>query len=264
MTKFTFIDIEAAWDEHLHEAYRQIDPVGAGEKTRNGQHRRRQACKRIIAAAGFDLEIDEAGAISITGLSSWTIHDHGDEREVVVNLFEHLRARPDTHVVSYAGLAAEVPLLNLAAMQHELVLPRQLRCGCPVPLRLGKWRPHIDLALELKGQGREWAHLSEIGLRLGLPGELFSGKPQIETPTTGEGWQAMRSRVALDCVLTAIVALSFWRANGRIALDQAAMLHNVASWCQRTGLASGAYEAPIARLQQQALAAIVANLAEAA
>lgn len=264
MTKFTFIDIEAAWDEHLHEAYRQIDPAVAGEHTRNGQHRRRQACKRIIAAAALDLEIDEAGAISIGGLSSWTKHDHGDEREVVANLFEHLRARPDAHVVTYAGLAAEVPLLNLAAMQFEMVLPRQLCSGGPVPLRHSRWRPHIDLALELKGQGREWAHLSEIGLRLGLPGELFAGKPQIEEPNAGEGWKALRDRVSMDCVLTAITALSFWRANGRINLDQAAMLHNVASWCQRTGLASEAYRDPIARLQQQALAAIVENLAEAA
>lgn len=253
MTKFTFIDIEAAWDEYLHEAYRQIDPVGAGENSRDGQHRRRQACKRIIAAAAFDLEIDEKGAISIEGLSSWTTHDHGDEREVVAALLEHLRVRPDTHAVTYAGLAAELPLLSLAAMEYELVLPRQLRSIVPDRRAQRAWRPHIDLALELKGQGREWAHLSEIGLRLGLPGQLFAGKPQIAVPATGAEWQTMRSRVCMDCVLTAIVALAFWRVHGRIVLDQAAMLHNVASWCQRNGLAKEAYRAPLAALTSQAI-----------
>ncbi len=260
MTKFTFIDIEAAWDEHLHEAYRQIDPVGAGAQTRDGHHRRRQACKRIIAAAAFDLEIDAQGAISIGGLSSWTAYDHGDEREVVAALLEHLRGRPDRHVVTYAGLAAELPLLNLAAMEYGLVLPHQLRSGAADRHGRSAWRPHIDLALELKGQGREWAHLSEIGLRLGLPGVLFAGKPKIEMPTTSEEWQTMRSRVAMDCVLTAMIALSFWRVHGRIVLDQSAMLHNIASWCQRTGIASSSQEAAIASLQQQAMAAMAEDL----
>ena len=116
---------------------------------------------------------------------------------------------------------------------YELVLPRQLRSIVPDRPTRGAWRPHIDLALELKGQGREWAHLSEIGLRLGLPGQLFAGKPQIAVPTTSEEWQAMRRRVCMDCVLTAIVALSFWRVHGRIALDQAAFQHNIAEWCIR-------------------------------
>lgn len=264
MTKFTFVDVESVWDEYLHEAYRQIDPRGAAKQKRNDQHRHRLPCKRVIAAGTFDLEVDVQGAISIGGLSSWTKHEHGDEREVVANLFGHLRERPDTVVVTYAGLAAEVPLLALAAMEHGLVMPEQLRSGVPVFGRSRIWRPHIDLALELKGKGRDWAHLSELGLRLGLPGELFKGKPQIEVPSTSEEWQAMRSRVSMDCVLTAVIALSFWRANCRIALDQSAMLHNIASWCVRNGFATGTYQAPMACLQRHALGTMSADLADAA
>lgn len=162
---YTFIDIEAAWDEQLHEAYRQIDPVGAGELMRNGQQRRRLPCKRIMAAAAFDLDLSEDGAITILGITSWTTHDHGDEREVVTNLLEHLRARPAAHVVTYSGLAAEIPLLNLAAMEYGLVLPRQLRSGIPVPHRAGMWRPHIvsgwqaEALLELRRQMMERIHL---------------------------------------------------------------------------------------------------------
>lgn len=234
MTKFEFIDVEAVWDEHLHEAYREIDPRGAAKQKRNDTHRHRIPCKRVIAAAAFSLELAEGGAISIGGLKSWTKHEHGDEREVVANLFAHLRERPDARVVTYAGLAAEVPLLTLAAMEYELALPDQLRTGLPAFNRPGTWRPHIDLALELKGQGRDWAHLSELGLRLGLPSELFTGKPDIEQPVSGEQWQALRQRVTMDCIITAMVALAFWRAGGRIRLDQVAMLHNVADWCLRS------------------------------
>jgi len=249
--QYTFIDIEAVWDEQLHEAYRQIDPVGAGQLLRNGQQRRRLPCKRIMAAAAFDLEIYEDGAISILGLTSWTAHDHGDEREVVINLLEHLRARPMTHVVTYSGLAAELPLLNLAAMEYGLVLPRQLRSGITVPFRPGIWRPHIDLALELKGQGRDWAHLSEIGLRLGLPSEMFVGKARIEEPASTEEWRAMRERVSMDCVLTAMVALSFWRANGRIRLDQLAMLHHLAGWCERVEMAKNGQAMALSKVRQK-------------
>lgn len=248
---YTFIDIEAAWDEQLHEAYRQIDPVGAGELMRNGQQRRRLPCKRIMAAAAFDLELSEDGAISILGITSWTTHDHGDEREVVTNLLEHLRARPAAHVVTYSGLTAEIPLLNLAAMEYGLVLPRQLRSGIPVPHRAGMWRPHIDLALELKGRGRDWAHLSEVGLRIGLPGELFIGKAHVEQPTTSKEWQAIRQRVALDCVLTAIVALCFWQANRRINLDRTVMLHNIACWCLRASIVSGWQAEALLELRRQ-------------
>jgi hypothetical protein len=262
--KYTFIDIEAVWDEWLHEAYRQIDPVEAGERLRHGQQRRRLPCKRIMAAAAFDLELDEAGAISIAGLSTWTTHDYGDEREVVNNLFDHLRARPETHVVTYSGLAAELPLLNLAAMEYGLVLPRQLRSGVPAAFRRGNWRPHIDLALELKGHGRDWAHLSEIGLRLGLPGELFIGKADIVEPTTAEEWQAMHSRVSMDCVLTAMIALSFWRANGRINLDQAAMLHNIAHWAARPGCIVEQSVRALRSMQEQLLTKIGSEFEEVA
>jgi len=253
MTRFTFIDIEAVWDERLHEAYRQIDPGGAGELTRNGHHRKRLPCKRIIAAAAFDIDHHDTGAVSIDGLRSWTQHEHGDEREVVIGLFDHLRGHPDRHVVTYSGLATEIPLLTLAAIEHDLVLPEQLRTGPHLSGKVSSWRPHIDLALELKGKGRDWAHLTEIGLRFGLPSALFEGKAEFAMPQTSEEWLAMRQRVSMDCVLTAMVALALWRANGRIRLDQAAMLHHIASWCLRTGVTSGDQAEALGKLRQHTL-----------
>ncbi|MDC8753859.1 hypothetical protein OIK40_04290 [Erythrobacter sp. sf7] len=265
MTKFTFIDVEAVWDEQLHEAYREIDPRGAAKQKRKGQVLHRLPCKRVIAAAAFDLEVDTNGAISIGGLSSWTEYDHGDEREVVTQLFEHLRARPQHHVVTYNGLAAEVPLLTLAALEHELVLPEQLQTGSPfVAKKNGPWRPHIDLALELKGNGRDWAHLTEVGLRCGLPSALFAGKADIVMPSNAEQWLAMRQRVSMDCVLTAVVALAFWRVTGRIRFDQTAMLHNIASWCLRAGVAGDMQAEALSEMRRRMLERLLEQLDEAA
>jgi hypothetical protein len=262
MTKFTFIDVEALWCEHLHEDYRLVAPKEVAAREKTGKKTHRLPCKRIVAAAALDIELAESGATSISGLTSWTEHDHGDEVAVVEGLFAHLRGEPLTHIVTYGGLAAELPLLNLAAMEHGLVLPRQLRCDAWSPR--DKWRPHIDFGLELKGNGRDWAHMSEIGLRMGLPVALFIGKAEIERPRNGEEWQALREHVSMDCVLTAMVALAFWRANARIALDPVGMLHQISDWCLRQKLATGKRAAAFAELRQLMVERIALDLAEAA
>jgi hypothetical protein len=132
----------------------------------------------------------------------------------------------------------------------------------PCPLDISGCRfggDHVGLAVRVQAHAGDG--VSAIGLRLGLPGELFTGKAHIAEPNTGEEWQAMRARVSMDCVVTAMVALSFWRANGRIQLDQVAMLHHVASWCQRN-TTSDAYSEPLVELRRQTLVQIVEQEAE--
>jgi hypothetical protein len=254
MPKFTFIDIESLWDPQLHQAYLAIDPAEAGKTDRFGKVRHRLPCKRIIAAAALDLEVLDTGAISIGGIQAWDEHHYGAEREVVAQLFQHLRERPDSHVVTWGGLAAESPLLNLAAIEHLMVLPPQLQTIAPVFARRSLWRPHIDLALQMKAQGRDWSHLSEVGLRAGLPGELFAGKADIAEPRTGEEWQAMRHRVGTDCILTALIGLVYWRANGLISLDQVAALHNIADWCLRSQAVAEKHIEPFSDLRVEMFA----------
>lgn len=260
--KFTFIDVEALWDEELYHAYRDVDPRGAAKIEREERHLHRLPCKRIVAAAAFDIELAEAGAISIGGLKAWTEHEYGGEREVVTQLFEHLRGKPQTHVVTYGGLAAEIPLFNLASIEHELILPPQLRTGQPV--RFGAWRPHIDFALTMKGNGRDWAHMTELGLRLGLPGALFAGKAGISEPRNSEEWEAMRHRVSTDCILTAMLALPYWRANYLIKLDQSAALLTIADWCLRNNAVAEAHVAPLDAVRREMFARLEARWEEAA
>jgi hypothetical protein len=68
--KVTFIDVESLWDPQLHQAYRAVDPRGAAKIERNERHLHRLPCKRIVAAAAFDIELADADAISIGGLKA--------------------------------------------------------------------------------------------------------------------------------------------------------------------------------------------------
>lgn len=234
MLKLTFIDTESAWDEHLHEDYRAIDPKGVAKLERQGRKRHNQACKRVFAAAALDIAIGEDRTLAVEGLSTWTEREYGDEEAVIAGLLDHIRFHPDHRVVSYGGLAAELPLLTLGAMEYGLVLPDQLRGNQPV--RPWQMRPHMDLALELKGQGRDWAHLSEIGLRMGLPRELFIGKTEVNAPASTEEWIEVRRHVGCDVLLTAMVTLAWLRAQGRISIDMPAAIYTLSDWfLRRTG-----------------------------
>jgi len=253
MLQLTFIDTESHWDEHLHNDYRAL----------NCKHRdHRMASKRIFAAAALDISIDADGAVSIGGLSSWTEFAHGDEAAVVGALFDHLRFRPDHKAVTYGGLAADLPLLTLASMEYALILPGQLRSGHRV--RPGELWPHTDLALSCKGKGRDWAHLSEVGLRLGFPRELFMGKSQVTFPTTPEQWQAVRHHVGFDCVLTAMVALAWMGAQGRFRIDTPAMIYQLSDWFLRNGGGESAMSEPLAELRRRMAERIACRFAEAA
>ncbi|KZY58060.1 hypothetical protein A3736_15435 [Erythrobacter sp. HI0063] len=249
MLRLTFIDTESAWDEYLHEDYRAIDPKGVAKLERQGRKRHNQACKRIFAAAALDIVIGDDRTMAIEGLSAWTEREHGDEQAIVEGLLDHIRFRPDHRVVTYGGLAAELPLLTLAAMQYGLLLPDQLRANKRI--RHGEMRPHMDLALELKGQGRDWAHLSEIGLRMGLPRDLFTGKTEVDLPQTSQDWIEMRRHVSCDVVLTAMVTLAWLRVQGRIGIDMPSALYQLADWFLRRIGDESPMTPPLANLRIQ-------------
>lgn len=180
--KFTFYDIETAFDLDLHESYRQIDP--------RVKSRVRMASRRVFAAAAFDVTLCPEGTISCDRLTSWTEHAHGDEEAVVRSLFDHLRFRPDHIACAFGSVAMDLPILTLAAMEFGWTLPTQFLERQPSIKRSGPIRPHLDLGLQLKATGKTWNHLSEVLLRLGLPPGLMAGKKGWPIPATlMAGWQ---------------------------------------------------------------------------
>jgi len=235
MTNFLIIDTESAWDEHLHEAYRAVEP--------GAQPHHRLASKRIFAAAAFDLTLSSEGVVTVNGLTSWTERDHATMRR---SLLDHIRFRPDHKVVTWAGLAAEVPLLTLTATQAGLSLPPQLKAE--QRFVRGFQRPHLDLALAIKGQGRQWAHLSEILLRLGAPPALVADKARVDFPTTGEQWIATKAQVELDTVMTAMALLAWLSVQGTLGIGIDATMAHLASWFLRNR--------PCSEQQREALKAL--------
>ncbi|WP_165961120.1 hypothetical protein [Qipengyuania sediminis] len=241
MLKLTFIDTEAAWDEHLHEDYASLN--------RRKHKRHRMSSKRIFAAAALSMHIGDDGTTSIQGLQSWTEHGYGDEAAVVEALLDHLRYRPDDTVITWGGLAADLPLITMAAMEHQLVLPPQLRFGQRV--KFGELMPHTDLALTLKDKGRDWAHMSELALRMGVPRDLLARKSEVPYPLTVEDWEAARIHVELDTVLTALVALPWLRAQGRIRGDTSAIAFHLADWFGRMRAQGTALAEPMRDLRRR-------------
>lgn len=203
--KYTFIDTESWWDRDLHRAYQHLDPA---------TEHRRIGCRRIGVAAALDVEIDEEGRISVGTISSWTSRDLGNEREVVSQLFDHLRQRDDRMVVTYGGIATDVQILTLAAMQYGLRLPPQF---IDQPGRRGA-RQHFDLALLLKAGGRTFHHLSEVALRIGIPLKLLEDKKWVDAPALPGAWEQVRAHCEKDCVITACAMIAWRCAQGHDAL----------------------------------------------
>ena len=203
--KYTFIDTESWWDRDLHRAYQHLDPA---------TEHRRIGCRRIGVAAALDVEIDEEGRISVGAIASWSAHDLGGEREVVIQLFDHPRQRDDRVVVTYGGIATDVQILTLAAMQYGLRLPPQL---IDQPGRKGP-RQHLDLALMLKSGGRTFHHLSEVALRIGIPLKLLEDKKWVDAPASTAAWEQVRAHCEKDCVITAYAMIAWRCAQGHDAL----------------------------------------------
>lgn len=203
MAKQSYIalDCEFHWDQELHKAHLAMD---------RKSKRRAVAVKRVMAAAAFQFSIDDEGKISTGEVASWNEFDWGDEEAVVTQIFDYLRAHEDKPIVTFGGLATDIPVLLLAGLAHGLRLPPQM---IDQPGRRGP-RPHLDLGLMLKGGGRTWSHLSQVLLRMGVPFNLVATKPGVRRPVSAGAWQDLRDHVELDCLLLSIAKLGWLVAQG--------------------------------------------------
>ena len=195
------LDAEFYWDRDLHELHRAMDPKS---------QRHAVAVKKVMAAGVFQFTIDEEGRVSTGEIGSWSECDWVDEKGVVSKVFDYLRAHADKPIVTFGGLATDVPILLHASIAHGLRLPSQL---IDQPGRKGP-RPHLDLGLMLKGGGRTWTHLSQLLLRMGVPFDLVAAKSSVPRPASDAAWQNLRDHVELDCLLLAIAKVGWLVAQG--------------------------------------------------
>ncbi len=203
MAKKTYLalDAEFHWDKNLYDTHRAMDPKS---------HRRAVAVKRVMAAGVFQFTIDDEGRVSTGEIGSWSERDWISEEGVVRKVFDYLRANEDKPVLTYGGLATDIPIFLLASMAHGQQLPPQL---VDQPGRKGP-RPHLDLGLMLKGGGRTWTHLSQVLLRMGVPFDLVAAKPSVPRPASDAAWQNLRDHVELDCLLLAIAKVGWLVSQG--------------------------------------------------
>ncbi|MFN3473011.1 MAG: hypothetical protein ACK4ZW_03085 [Blastomonas sp.] len=256
MHKFTFYDLETAWDLELHESYRRIDP-----SEKSGV---RMASRRVFAAAAFDVTLGNDGAISCDRLASWTEHTHGDEEAVVRSLFDHMRFRPDHVACAFGSVAMDLPILTLAAMEFGLALPPQLLQRQPNIKRAGPIRPHLDLGLCLKGTGKTWNHLSEVLLRLGLPATLMVGKKRVAFPSNVDGWLAARAHCELDTALLAVATMAWQRTQGQCNLDPKVACFVILDWLCRNRPLTEVMQIKLARICDDLSHQITDRMASAA
>lgn len=203
MAKQSYIalDCEFHWDQELHEAHRAMD---------KRSKRRAVAVKKVMAAAVFQFAIDDEGRISTGEVASWNEFDWGDEEAVVAQLFDYLRAHEGKPIVTFGGLATDIPVLLLAGLAHGLRLPPQM---IDQPGRRGP-RPHLDLGLQIKGGGKTWSHLSQVLLRMDVPFNLVAAKPGVRRPVSAGAWQDLRDHVELDCLLLSVAKVGWLVAQG--------------------------------------------------
>lgn len=195
------LDAEFYWDKELYKLHRAMDP---------SSYEHAVAVKRVMAAGVFQFTIDDEGRVSTGEIGSWSERDWGDEDGVIGQVFDYLSSHEEKPVLTYGGLATDIPILLLASMACGRRLPPQL---VDQPGRKGP-RPHLDLGLMLKGGGRTWTHLSQLLLRMGVPFDLVSAKPSVPRPASAAAWQNLRDHVELDCLLLAVAKIGWLMAQG--------------------------------------------------
>lgn len=242
-------DLEFATDEALFEMHRQIDPAS---------NRKAVAIKTVTAAAALEFTVAASGEIAIGTLASWTLADWPDEGTLVEQALDFIRRRPLHKLLSFGGVAIDVPVVVLAAMRHGIVLPRQFQAK-----QLPWDRSHIDLGLLIKGAGKSWSHLSQVCLRLGIPPALIAAKAAPVRPASLEQWEQLRHHVELDTLLLALVWFAWCETQGHegIRYDPAAVAQ-IAAFLRRRpehGLAEH-----LSRYQQQLEGEMAAQYSHAA
>lgn len=165
--------------------------------------------RKIVSASLLDLRIvdGELSHVSLKSLPGFC------EETLVPQLFDELLTRPDHQIVTFGGLNAEQPILEMAAMRLHLKLPLALRKGAKFG-RYDEYR-HLDLALSLKGGG-SYAHLSEMAAALHLPFKCAGSADRVELLALHRCWKAIAEISEIDTVSTSLVLLSWLAANGSI------------------------------------------------
>jgi len=219
---FFVIDTESVWDRIAYDRYAATDRKAAPP---------RWTTRKIVSASLLELRIQD-GELSHVSLKSLPGRA---EEDLVPQLFDELLMRPDHQIVTFGGLNAEQPILEMAAMRLHLKLPPALRKG----ERFGRFDDyrHLDLAQSLKGGGR-FCHLAEIASALDVPFKCAGSADRVEHMAAHEQWKAISILSEIDTITTGLLLLAWLGANGSIEHPLAKQISLLTRLLQRRESAS--------------------------
>lgn len=222
------LDIESAvLDDTAHQRYQAMERwVPSDDKPIRRGYRRSEdplTCPRwvfqtVTTAAIMVLIEDAQGGVDVSRFVTLSAPDH-DERAVLAGIIQVLAEAPaDAEIVSWAGLAHDLPLFTNACLKHGLTLPSDWKW-----LAWGGYHRdrHIDLAQRwTAGMRMKPIHLAEVAAVMDLPAKLTAPPFAVTGLIYAGRWDEVQSACEVD-TLTIALLLARWRrlTDGRAEAD---------------------------------------------
>lgn len=212
---YAVLDVELLNANEEYAVYRKLDPRASSL---------RWPFRRVCAAALLTFSVDEDDLFEFGHLDSFV---GDDEAGLLRALFDRLQFLPDHQIVTWGGLSCDLLVIRMSAMEHGLRLPRQLVHGARDH---GRWL-HRDLAVEFKGGGGSYVHLSEIACRLKLPVKFADKASQVPLLLANGKLKRLVGIAEADVVTTALALCAHLAIHGELVgakVAQALIMQRVA------------------------------------
>ena len=216
---YIVLDIESAViDEAGHKRYQAMErwtPREDEQPSRRGYTRSEDPCKTprwvfqtITTAAMMLLVEDDQGGVDVSRFVTLSAPDH-DERAVVAGVLQVLGEAPEgAEIVTWMGLAHDLPVLISACMRHGLTLPKGWGW-----LAFGGFHKerHLDLARAYTaGMKMKPIHLAEVLAAMDIPGKITCPPFAVTSLIYAGRWDEVQEACEVDVISTALL-LARWR-----------------------------------------------------
>lgn len=222
------LDIESAvLDDAAHMRYQAMERwvPGDDKPVRRGYQRSEDplTCPRwvfqsVTTAAMLVLVEDAQGGVDVQRFVTLSAPDH-DEQAVLAGTLQVLAEAPaDAEIVTWMGMAHDIPLLISGCMRHGLTLPK----GWGWLAHGGFHRErHLDLARAYTaGMKMKPIHLAEVLAAMDIPGKITCPPFAVTGLIYAGRWDDVQEACEVDVISTALL-LARWRrlTDGRAEAD---------------------------------------------
>ena len=212
------LDIESAvLDETAHKRYQAMErwtpaddkPIRRGyQRSEDPLSTPRWIFQTVTTAALMVLNEDPQGGVEVSSFITLSAPEH-DERAVIAGILHVLKDAPaHAEIVTWMGLAHDLPLLLAGAMRHGLSFPRNWEW-----LAFGGFHRerHIDLARGMTaGMKMKPIHLAEVLAAMDIIGKITAPPYAISGMINAGQWDGVQEACEVDVISTACL-LARWR-----------------------------------------------------